>query len=54
MDAAEYERRARENVAACEKELGKLPEKDEMAVGIMVYRQMRAEEQAKKEAADAR
>jgi hypothetical protein len=47
MDAAEYECRARENVAACEKELGKLSEKDEMAVGIMVYRQMRAEERAR-------
>ena len=40
----EYELRAKDNVAACEKISGEpMSENDQQTVGLMVYRQMQAE-----------
>jgi len=45
----EWERRTQQNIAAIEKLSGKpVSEKDQMAVGIMVYNIMKSEQKAKK------
>ena len=49
LDRDEYDRRCNENVAACERIGGKLSDKDLQTVGVMVYRQMKAENRARME-----
>jgi hypothetical protein len=50
FNQSEYLRRAEENVRAVERLLGKhISDNDQQAIGLMVYRQMRAEEKAGKE-----